>query len=214
MLSLLVFVLSAIPFSSTFHSDGDRIRMLVKSRREARRWISGMALASQQRKGIRPRQWKQTWLHAVCDVRDSSFDEFFGNLLAYMAASDRKDVTGEARHLERCLELAHLPSVMARDLIACESSYFCAWTRCDSRLAESWLSQLENRKPITPLISIRTKIALACARNNFEEALSLWQKGIAFIGQLPSTRIKETLEESWREWGDEITQKSGQLVNK
>lgn len=188
--------------------------MLVKSRRESRRWISGMALASQQRKGIRPRDWKQTWLQAVCAVRDSSFDEFFGNLLAYIAASDRKDVTTEARHLERCLELAHLPSVMARDLIACESSYFCAWTRCDSRLGESWLSQLENRKPITPLISIRTQIALACARNNFEEALSLWQKGITFIGQLPSTRIKETLEESWREWRDEITQKTGQLVNK
>ena len=188
--------------------------MLVKSSREARRWISGVALASQQRKGIRPRRWKQSWLQAVCAVRDSSFDEFFGNLLAYIAASDRKDVAKQARHLERCLELAHLAPVMSRDLIACESSYFCAWMRCDLTLAESWLSQLDNRKPITPLIGIRTEIALACARNNFQEALSLWQKGIAFIGQLPSTRIKETLEESWREWGNEITQKSGQLVAK
>jgi hypothetical protein len=213
-LSLLVFVLSAIPFRSTFHSDGDRIRMLVKSPAETRRWISAMALASQQRKGIRPRRWKQTWLQAVCRVRDSSFDEFFGNLLAYIAASDRKDAAEQARHLERCLELSHVAPVMSRDLIACESSYFCAWTRCDLKLAKSWLSQLENRKPITPLIGIRTEIALACAGNNFDDALSLWQKGIAFIGQLPSTRIKETLEESWREWGIEITQRSDQLVTK
>ena len=214
MLSFSIFLLSAIPFRSTFHSDGDRIRMLVKSPREARRWISAMALASQQRKGIRPRRWKQTWLQAVCAVRDSSRDEFLGNFLAYIAAADRKDVTAEAKHLERCLELAHLPPVMSRDLIACESSYFCAWTRSDSRLAESWLSQLENRKPITPLIGIRTEIALACARHHFEEAKALWQKGIAFIEQLPSTHIKETLEESWREWGSEITEKSGQLVTK
>jgi hypothetical protein len=214
MLSFLVFVLSAIPFRSTFHSDGDRIRMLIKSPRETRRWISAMTLASQQRKGIRPRRWKQTWLLAVCAVRDSSIDEFFGNLLAYIAASDRKDVTAESRHLERCLELAHLAPVMSRDLIASETAHFCAWTRSDSRLAESWLSQLENRKPITPLIGIRTEIALACASSNFDEALSLWQKGIAFIGHLPPTLIKETIEESWREWGNEIREKNGRLATK
>lgn len=214
MLSLLVFVMSAIPLRSTFHSDGDRIRMLVKSPAEARRWIAAMALAGQQRKGIRSRRWKRTWLKSVCAVGDSSFDEFFGNLLAHIAASDRKDMPAEARHLERCLELAHLAPVSARDLLASASLYFCAWTRCDSKLAESWLTQLENRKPITPLTGIRTEIALACARSNFEEALSLWRKGLDFVTRLPSTRTKEILEESWREWGEEITDRSKQLVTK
>lgn len=207
MLSLFVFVLSSIPFRSTFHSDGDRIRMLIKSPNEARRWIAAMALASQQRKGIRPRRWKQTWLHAVCAVRDSSFDEFFGNFLAQIAASDKKDEVAQTKHLERCLELAHLIPGMSRDFIACESSYFSGWTRCDAQLAQSWLSQMENRKPITPLIGIRTEIAIACARGNFDAALSLWLKGTEFVEQLPSTPVREALVESWSEWGDEIRQR-------
>lgn len=214
MLSLLLFTLSAMPFRSTFHSDGDRVRMLVNSSGEARRWIAAMVLAGQQRKGVRPLRWKQAWLQAVCAVRDSSIDEFFGNLLAHIAASDRKDISAEASHLERCLELAHLAPVTARDLVASESLYFCAWTRCDSKLAESWHAQLADRRPITPLIGIRTETALACARRDFKEALAQWQKGPDFISQLPSSRIKETLEESWREWGKEITEKSELVVTK
>jgi Peptidase family M50 len=210
LLSLLVFALSAIPLRSTLHSDGARIRMLLKSRNEARRWIAAMALASQQRRGVRPRQWKRTWVQAVCSVRDSSFDEFFGNLLGYIAGSDRKDVAAEARHLERCLELAHLAPGMSRDVIARESSHFCAWTRCDSTLAEKWLSQVKNSKPLTPLMGIRTEIALQCARGNLGEALSLWQEGVVFIERLPSSPIRSTLELSWQEWGTEIKEKSHQ----
>src|ERR1700726_4953895 len=47
LLSLLIGLLSLVPYGKTLRSDG------------ARRWITGAALASQQRKGIQPRNWKR-----------------------------------------------------------------------------------------------------------------------------------------------------------
>ena len=82
ILSLLIAGLSLIPYGSNLKSDGGRIRMLLSSRERARRWITAVALSSQQRKGIRPRDFKTTWLRAACAVRDGAIDELSSNLLA------------------------------------------------------------------------------------------------------------------------------------
>jgi hypothetical protein len=105
-LSLLVGLTSLVPYGKTLRSDGTRIWMLLNSCDGTRRWIAAAALGSQQRKGVRPRNWKRTWLKAVCSVRDASIDEISGNMLAYIAASDIKDAPTATAHLERCLELA------------------------------------------------------------------------------------------------------------
>lgn len=211
--SLLSFVttgLSLVPYGSTLRSDGARIWMLCTSVRGTRRWIAAAALASQQRRGIRPRAWKQTWLKVVCSVRDASVDEYSGNMLAYMAASDRKDAAQSATFLERCLELMPSAQLISRELVAREASYFCAWFRGDAIEAERWLSQVKRLRVATPLVQIRTNIALSCARRDFDAAFAGWMKGAEFIERLPRTSIKSLLQESWREWGDEIRQRQGQ----
>ena len=65
-----------------------------------------------------------------------------------------------------------------------------------------------------PLLQIRTNIALDCARHKYDDAIGGWQKGADFIEHLPATPIKGTLQDSWREWGDEIRdrKKSRQLA--
>jgi hypothetical protein len=204
LLSLLMGLLSLVPYGKTLRSDGARIWMLLNSYDGTRRWITGAALASQQRKGIQPRNWKRTWLKAVCSLRDASIDEIFGNTLAYIAATDIKDAPTAAAHLERCLELSSSSQPRSRDFVAREASYFCAWFRSDSTLSERWISQVKRPKLTNPLLQIRTNIAFACARHQFDDAVRDWKEGADFIERLPVTPIKECLEESWQEWGDEI----------
>src|SRR5580704_15331162 len=180
VMSFAIAVLSLIPYGATLRSDGAHIWMLLKSREGARRWIASCALLSQQRKGIRSRNWKETWLKAACAVRDGKSDELHGNLLAYIAAADRKEVVLAAMHLERCLELARSQHPMQRNFLAREAAYFCAWFRSNASVAESWLSQVEGPDHATQLTLIRMSIALDCACHNFENAIAGWQKGAEF----------------------------------
>jgi hypothetical protein len=208
-LSFIMAVLSLIPYD---RSDGARLWMLLNSREGARRWIASCALGSQQRKGIRPKNWKQSWMKAACSIRDGRLDELNSNLLAYVAASDRKDAVAAAKYLERSLDLAHYPHPAQRDFIAREASYFCAWFRGDLPLAERWLSQIRRPKLTTELLQVRTGIALDCARHNFDSALAGSKKGAEFIGRLPDSKMKPLLQDSWQEWTEEIQQKQSQMV--
>jgi hypothetical protein len=212
VLSVIIGLTSLIPYGKTLRSDGERIWMLLNSRDRTRRWIAAVALGSQQRRGVRPRHWKRTWLKALCSVRDASIDEISGNMLAYVAASDIKDAPNAAAHLERCLELAPLSPPASRDFVAREASYFCAWFRSESPLAERWISQMKRPKLTSPLLQIRTNVALDCARHKFDDAINGWQKGADLIERLPGTPIKKPLEESWREWGDEIRDRNRPAV--
>jgi hypothetical protein len=63
---------------------------------------------------------------------------------------------------------------------------------------------MKKPKLMSPLLQIRTNIALDCARHKFDDAIGGWQRGADFIERLPVTQIKRLLQESWREWGDEI----------
>jgi len=207
VLSLILGLLSLVPYGKTLRSDGARIWMLLTSYEGTRRWITAAALASQQRKGVRPKDWKRTWLKAVCSLRDASFDEISGNMLAYIAASDIKDAPTAASHLERCLELTPSSQPMSRDFVTREASFFCAWFRSDPLLAERWISQMKRPKVMSPLLRIRTDIALDCAHLKFDDAIDDWRKGAVFIEHLPITPFKVPLQESWREWGDEIRDK-------
>jgi hypothetical protein len=207
VMSLLIGLLSLVPYGKTLRSDGARIWMLLNSYDRTRRWITAAALSSQQQKGVRPRHWKRTWLKIVCSVRDASIDEISGNLLAYIAASAIKEAPIAAAHLERCLELAPISQPMMRDFVAREAAYFCAWFRGDSTLADRWLSQIKRPKLATPLLQIRTNIAIDCARYKFDEAIGDWQKGADFVERLPVTPLKKPLQESWQEWGDEIRER-------
>ena len=208
-LSFITALLSLIPYGP---SDGARLWMLLNSREGTRRWIASCALGSQQRKGIRPKNWKQSWLKAACSNRDGRVDELNSNLLAYVAASDRKDGAAAALHLERSLDLARSPHSTQRDFVAREAAYYCAWLRGDLSLAERWLSQIRRPKLTTQLLQVRTAIALDCARHNFESALAGCKKGTEFIERLPDTKVKALLQGSWQEWTEEIQQRQNQMM--
>ena len=121
-LSLLLGFVSITPFGSG--SDGQRISILLSSFPSARRLMCIYALGGQSRNGIAPKFWKTTWIRAASRLRDGSRDEFSGNLLAYMAASDCKDADAAASYLERCLELVRGARPVASDIVIVEAAIF------------------------------------------------------------------------------------------
>jgi hypothetical protein len=148
-----------------------------RSRERARRWLSIIALGSQQHKGKRVKERRQTWLKAASSLRDNSVDEFSGNWMAYVSANGRKDEARAARYLERCLELASLLRPSVRDLVAMEGAVFTSWFRNDAQLAVKWVAQIKKLDLIQRLQRIRLNVALGCARRDFDAALGDFSEG-------------------------------------
>lgn len=214
MISILLSVLSLlpIPLSPTSFTDGFRIATLLKDRARARRLLSIGAVGAQQQNGKRAKHWKQTWLKAASSVCDDSIDDFWGNLLAYISCSARKDDLSGAVHLERCLCVSRSLTHTVRDLVAQEAAIFSAWFRRDALLAEKWLKQLARPQLMQPLNKLRVDIAIRCACADFEAALRTWAEGLAYIQALPETATKGTLIDGWQEWRKQIQERQAQPV--
>lgn len=206
--SVMIGVANFLPFRlGALYPDGARIAMLIGSRGRSRRWMSIAAIGSQGQSGVRPKQWKRTWLNAAGGVPDGSVDDFAGNWVAYAAANDRKDAPVAAFHLERCLGLVNLLGPTLQDTIALEAAVFTAWFREDAVVAQKWLQHVKRIKSLPQLMRIRADIALHCARKEFGPALSRWQEGFAFIEKLPLTAVKTRLTVGFQEWRNEIIER-------
>ncbi len=213
-ISLLSALLSLVPFGfgSMVSSDGSRILMLATSRERARRWLNIIAIGGQQRNGVRPKEWRRTWLKAASSLRDESLDEFSANWLAYISANARKDAASADAHLERCLELVPLLRPTARDLVAQEAAVYTAWFRNDPGQADKWFAQVKKPKLMTTTQQLRAGIALQCAHGDFVGALDSWQKGFVFIQKLPIGPQQASLMESWQEWRIKIQKRQNPIA--
>jgi hypothetical protein len=209
-ISLLLGMLSLIPRQSFLMTDGARIAMLLRSRDRSRRWLSICAIGKLSNTGVRPRNWKRTWLRSAASIRDASVDALTGNWLGYISASDCKDAGIAATHLERCLELAHTLPFSTRDMIAQEAAVFTAWFRDDAVLADKWVAQ--RRKPglMQRFVQVRLDVALRCAHRDYANAEDAWREGLVFIERATSGSAQERLKEAWLEWLEEISERKAE----
>lgn len=162
-----VFNLLPLPVSPASFTDGFRLATLLKDRTRTRRLLSIYAVGVQQRLGIPPKQWKQTWLKAASSLCDDSIDDFWGNWFAYISCTARNDGVSGAFHLERCLQVSASLTDTIRDLIAQEAAIHSARFRRDALLAEKWLKQVVRPKLMQPLNKQRLHIAMRLARSKF-----------------------------------------------
>jgi hypothetical protein len=207
-ISLMLGIVNLIPFRlGMLYTDGARIAMLLSSRPRSRRWMCITALANQSHRGVRSKHLRHTWLEAAGSVPDGSVDDFAGNWIAYISANDRKDAPVAALHLERCLGLMNLLGPMTQDLVALEAAVFTAWFRKDVVTAQKWLEQVRKIKAISALLRIRAEVALPCARMEFDQALSVWQRGMDFVTALPVSPEQKRLKDGWMEWQAEIRER-------
>lgn len=205
---LLLGMVSLVPFAS---NDGALVEMLLWSPLAARRWISTLALGSQYGRGIRARDWKQTWVKAAIYLPDKSQSEFNASWMAYLVANDRKEASLAAKCLERCLELTPALTTRYRDLVAQEAAVFSGWFRMDSDLANKWLLQVKRRHSLSPIRETRIKVILHCARHDFDTAIAMCELGLALIHRLPMVPSTEALKDSWLDWRSEIRERRIEL---
>lgn len=200
-ISLMLAMVSLVPITST---DGALIEMLLSSPFTARRFLATMALGSQFKRGLRARDWKQSWVRAAINIPDKSRNDFYANWMAYLVANDRKESELAAQRLERCLELSPLLPSLLRDLVAQEAAVFSAWFRMDSNLAEKWLLQVKRFHSLGPVVQARTEVALYCARCDFQSAIAAWERAFDLVQKLPEKSENSALKESWLEWRTEF----------
>jgi hypothetical protein len=207
-ISIIIGLVNLLPFRlGMLYPDGARLAMLMRSRPRSRRWLCISAIGAQIQKGVRPKDWKRTWVRGASAARDGSVDDFSGNWIAYLSANDSKDGSLAATHLERCLSLMNQLGLSTQDLVALEAAVFSAWFRKNPDTAETWLRQVKKLKAIPQLVRIRADVALPCARMEFEKALTQWERGMSFINALPASAIQQRLKEGWLEWQGEIRER-------
>lgn len=166
-----------------------------------------MAVGNQSQQGVRPRNWRSTWVRGASSLHDGAVDDFAGHWIAYVYANDRKDAPVAASNMEKCLEQMNQLGAQTQDIVALEAAVFSAWFRNDVATAEKWLGQIKKLKAIPQLQRIRADVALLCARMEYDHALSAWERGLVFIDRLPLNLMQKRLNDSWKEWQSEICER-------
>ena len=203
-ISLVLAMISLVPVAT---NDGGSIEMLLCSPLSARRLISAVAIGAQFNQGIRARNWKQTWLKAATYIPDKSPSDFYANWMAYMSADDKNDAALSTQYLERCLSATPLLTNRLRNIVAQEAFVHCAWSKKDLRLAEKWLAQVRKRRSQHPIVQARIEVASHCARGDFDNAVSAYEKGLRLLQHMPAKPYIRALQESWLEWRAEIEER-------
>jgi hypothetical protein len=192
------------PLGSRSATDGSRIATLMSDRKRVRRYLALCAVRAQNQKGIRPKDWRQTWLRVTCSVPDGSVDDFWGNWLAYQSASARSDKHEANAHLEICLRLSCLQTQDVRRMLMQEAAFFSAWFLKDLKLANKWLAQAKTQQPMLLLTRLRLEIATHCSRKEFLQAWRTWENALVHLQALPEIETKRTLLGDWLDFGDQI----------
>jgi len=212
-ISLILGLVNLVPFRlGMLFNDGSRIAMLLWSRTRSRRWMCITAVGNQSQQGVRPRHWRSTWVRGTSSLHDGSVDDFAGNWISYVRANDRQDAPLAASHLEKCLELMNQVGLPTQDLVALEAAVFLAWFRNDPMTAQKWAAQVKKLTTIPQLLRIRAEVALPCARMEYDQALTAWQRGLAFIEAMPVSAAQKQLKNGWQEWQGEILERQLKLT--
>lgn len=207
-ISLITGLVNLLPFRlGVLFTDGARIAMLLRSPARSQRWMCLMAVGNQSQQGVRPRNWRSTWVPGASSLHDGDVDDFAGHWIAYVYANDRKDAPVAASNMEKCLEQMNQLGVVTQDIVALEAAVFSAWFRNDVATAEKWVGQIKKLKAIPQLQRTRADVALLCARMEYDHALSAWERGRAFIEALPVNEVQKRLNDSWKEWQSEICER-------
>ena len=203
LISIVLAFVNVIPGPSGSVTDGSRIATLMSDRKRVRRYLALCAVRVQNQKGVRPKDWRQTWLKVACSVPDGSVDDFWGNWLAYQSASARSDKHEANAHLDICLRLSCLQTQDVRRRLMQEAAFFSAWFLHDLKLSNKWLAQVETRQPML-LLTRRLDIATQCSRKEFLQAWQTWENTLVHFQALPEIEAKRTLLGDWLDFGDQI----------
>ena len=176
----LLTMTSLIPASAGLNkSDGARLRELLRHPDRVGPWIALVAIQSEEKQGILPRDWDSELVDRALATPPDANEYPFCQLLMFYRQADLGNETAATEHLENVLATA----VRGRKLFchACylEAAAASAMMRKNSANAKTWLERA--CKLQKPLMRDSVDGAIAICEERYEEALNHLQKAREFI---------------------------------
>jgi len=203
--SFVIGCLGLLPYRvRSYASDGMLLRALLFWKPEATQVIASYALSTHNGGSLFPPDYFRRWFR-LASVRTKLQDEnYCENWLAYEGTQDYEIAT---QALERCLAASARMDDDQRDKLIVEAAVFTAWRRQDAVKAEVWLKRLQFPDRLHSLWQTRLRIALLCARKQFERAKEELNGGLSLIREAPDTGQRQRAEVEWIAWGEQINQR-------
>ncbi len=204
--SIFLSVGSLVPMRhSGIASDGMNLKVLLLSKEGTARILATYALHLQLRKGVDRVSLNGRWSGLACSrgnvAADPRYSTYSEDWAAYQAATSPE---AAAQFLERCLANSGFLGRENRDSLIAEASRFTASRRNDAEKAEIWFQRVADPERLHPLVRLRVRVALSCARGRFDDALEQAKAGIETIRTVPAFGSATESEAAWLEWCRQI----------
>jgi hypothetical protein len=207
--SLVLGVINLLPFrSGAFHSDGDRILMLLSNRARGERWVAMLKLSAELRDGVMPEALSPDYLAKATALCDKSPDTVTAHSLAYSAAFHKHKDEEAARMLEICLQYTNYTSPLIRHALMCDAAVFQARRRHNVGLAQQWLADVPESKEI-PWLRVRVEAAILEAQADLPSSLRKLDEAEKCILATPNQARREMSLRFIQRWQGELREQMG-----
>ncbi len=178
--ALVMAVSSALPASSGVHkSDCLRLWHFVRHPRRARAWMALVGLQTEDRKGIRPRDWNAELFERSLAVDSAAAGEYVSvQVLAHYRRLDEGRDEAALEHLENALRSSARAGKALRHGLFLEAAWASAGIRKQAAQARTWYDRA--RKLRKPQCAAPVDGAIAMCEGRYEEAERHWQEAQAW----------------------------------
>jgi hypothetical protein len=172
-------MLSSIPFRGGYYgNDAYILRQLLYSKEESKFIMTTYALGYIGLvKPARP-VYQARWWQVVGANANPRSQKYYSDWNAYRDAQDPQIA---AECLERLLHNSSYMEEESRQHLVAEAAYFVGWQRRNAANAKQWLRQLKHPDWLTPLQQLRVGIAVDCAQDRYDEALTKCDTAIRML---------------------------------
>jgi len=204
--SFFIGCIGLIPFKSLgFATDGMILSALLFRKEEALPMIASYALSAVKTGTPFSPAYVMRWFRLAARPSALQSNHYAANWLNYAAAQEEE---AAAQFLESCLAQSALMEEDQRDMLIAEATFFTASRRNDPTKAAVWFNRMQSPDRLHVVWRSRAHIALLCAQEEFDQAVSELSTALALICAQPASAQREKLEAEWAAWREQIQQRS------
>jgi hypothetical protein len=166
----LLSMSSLIPASAGINkSDGARLWELLRHPDRAQSWIALVAMNSEEKRGVRPREWDPELVERVLATDPAAKEYPYIELLMFYRQLDQGNEAAAVEHLENALSASSQGGKLVRYCCYLEAAGASASIRKNAGNARIWFERA--RKVRKPLMTDSTEAAIAICEERYEDAL-------------------------------------------
>jgi hypothetical protein len=208
--SFFIGCIALIPFKSLgFANDGMILRALLFRNAEALPMIASYALSAVKTDTPFSPGYVMRWFRLAARSSPLQSNDYAVNWVNY---ADAQEEEAAAQFLERCLAVSGYMEQDHRDMLIAESAFFTASRRNDPTKGAIWFNRIQFPGRLHVIWRSRARIALLCAQEEFDEAVSELNAAVAFIRAQPASTQRQKVESEWVAWRQQIEARSLAVV--